>query len=799
MIPKEHTTRRQAQLPTEENDLSRRYLRMIEKWVRAGAHSFAEWPERPNCGHFLSGCHWYGLETIGPAFALAVASTSNEFDEKAANITRDQLQEMAIKAIRYLCFTHDTGPEDCVRPDAGWGDPRNFGTKWGERGGGFFRESQCGRTTAPLAAISLLLRDRIDAETWSMVARVQADYADRFGAMPPRSGVYANTQMEENAWTAEGLVAAHLFLENHPEAETWEALSRRWMFSTCAAPQDAWNEATLGDSTVRGLTRTALTTLPDYWAENHGMVHPSYTAAGVYFPIHTGCHLRLWGRDLPLELLWNRRRIYENLKIVTDGGGYPQPVQGMDWPYLPLVGNESTHAAASVFFDDGEAAALQLRGLRHAELRQEGNGGYLVNPEIAKKTRQRDRATAIGEVGIRNVAQLHLFHRLLGPGADPVPEDQLEDRLTGVRIFPHAGFVHHRHQRGQTSLSWRNAIMALPLTREGIYTIAPAAGTWLARPAVEDHPDSHSLRSVEIDDAGDSFAAALVVNRCQDALRQCVLFAGLPDGRTLSFERLVASRDLTLASLDQGFLRITNEHFPLLVPNCRGERILYGENGQTAYRGWIGTSEEEDIVDALGQPDWLNIDDRLGLRLIGSGRATYHNRHFFEAYQVLADDLFLSVAECPQDLCPGQEAGILAALLIPDQHHGETADTPFQLIRHGEDGVCLLTNGFLAAANFSDREMLCTFQIDATPKIQIFPNCSLSMSDGTPSYRIRIRRQAPLLLQACDQLEVEGTVQIDATPAGDIFVRNPGRNMARISSLSGKRRELDPDQCIHLD
>ncbi|MBT4504678.1 MAG: hypothetical protein HOC74_43540, partial [Gemmatimonadetes bacterium] len=381
------TTNRRARLPAEENDLSRRYLKMIEKWVRVGVDFFADWPERPNSGHFLSGCHWYGLETIGPAFALAVASTSNEFDGKTAGVSRDQLQEMAIKAVRYLCFTHDTGPEDCVRPDTGWGDPRNFGTKWGERGGGFFRESQCGRTTAPLTTICLLLRDRIDPETWSMVARVQADYADRFGSMPPRSGVYIDTQMEENGWTADGLVGAHLFLENHPETDAWEALSRRWMFSTCAAPQDAGNEAPLGDSTVRGLTHKTLTTLPDYWAENHGMVHPSYTAAGVYFSVHIGCRLRLLGRDLPPELLWNRQQIYENLKIVTDGGGYPQAVQGMDWPYLPSVGRESTHAAASVFFDDSEAATLQLRGLHHAELRQEGNGGYLVDPEIAKRTR----------------------------------------------------------------------------------------------------------------------------------------------------------------------------------------------------------------------------------------------------------------------------------------------------------------------------------------------------------------------------------------------------------------------------
>ncbi len=51
-----------------------------------------------------------------------------------------------------------------------------------------------------------------------MVAAMQTDYLERFSTMPPRNGIYIDTQMEENGWTAEGLVGAWLFLENHPLA-----------------------------------------------------------------------------------------------------------------------------------------------------------------------------------------------------------------------------------------------------------------------------------------------------------------------------------------------------------------------------------------------------------------------------------------------------------------------------------------------------------------------------------------------------------------------------------------------------
>ena len=58
MIRLEDTTDlRKAFLPDEENELSRRCLRMMEKWVHVGVEYFEEWPDRPNCGHFFGGCH----------------------------------------------------------------------------------------------------------------------------------------------------------------------------------------------------------------------------------------------------------------------------------------------------------------------------------------------------------------------------------------------------------------------------------------------------------------------------------------------------------------------------------------------------------------------------------------------------------------------------------------------------------------------------------------------------------------------------------------------------------------------
>ncbi len=775
-----------AHLPSDENDLSRRYLRMLENWIPIGVEYFTDWPNRPNCGHFFGGCHWYGNETNAPAEAFALASVSSEYNEKTVGVSRSDLREMAIKGLRYLCFTHDTGPDDCVRPATGLGRPENCSTKWGERGVGFFRESQCGSGVASMARICLLLRDHINEETWMMMARIHEDYAQRFGDMPPKSGIYVDTQMEENAWTSMGLTSCFLFLSRHENASDWEALTRRWMYSTCAAPQDAKDHGPVGDATARELAFKTFTALPDYWAKNHGMVHPNYTGSGVRSLLSVGSHYKLWGRDLPPELFWNRKRVYKNLKALTDGGGYAQAVQGMDWPYLPTVGAETPHAIAAVFFNDPDAAALQRRGLQKGELRMEGNNGRLFDSDLAMKAHGQQDPLIMRETNIRSIAHLYLFHRLFGPGPEPTPEDELEKHLAGVRTFPHAGFVHHRHGKGQTSFAWRNSIMALPLTREGIYTIAPCSDTWLGVPVVKDRPDSHRLKKANITEYDHSFAAAMVMDRCQESLRQQVLFASLPDGRVLSFERFVALENLILESLDQGFLRITNETFPLLAPNCRGVRTLYHPDGSTDYKGWHGDAESDDIIDALGRPSWLNIDDRLGIYFTGAGQAVYHNRHYYKPYRAIADDLTLSRQQEPKSLTAGDEAGRLSAMLTPEQSHRDTTSTHFHTLTGHEDSVALVAEGFLTVANFKPERQSCSFHLPRPNEITIYAGATVETKGEELRCTVTLKAQSACLLEAARTLRTEGDIRVDAVPGGATYVTNTENSDLQVQVTGGK-------------
>lgn len=789
MLHHEDTTDlREAFLPDTENEMSRRYLRMMEKWIPTGVEYFNTWPERPNCGHFFGGCHAYGLETIWPAKTFALASLASEYDQSVGGASQEELREMAIKAVRYLCFTHDTGPEDCVRPATGLGLSKHCNTKWGEKGTGFFRESQCGTVVATLGQICLLLRPHIDEETWMMVARIHEDYAERFADMPPKNGIYVDTQMEENMWTANGLIGCFLFLSGHEKAAEWEISARKWMFSTCSAPQDAKDHGAVGLSTAHQLSFKTFTALPDYWAENHGMVHPGYTASGVRSLFMGGVQHKLWGREIPPEIYWNRKRIYETMKPLTDGGGYPQAVQGMDWHYLPATGSDVTHAIASVFFDDEEAATLQRIGLRNSELRQDGNNGRLYDKEFAHKAHDQQDPMIIRETTIQHTCGSYLLHKVMGPGANPISEHDLSDRLKGVRTFHHGGFTHHRHPQGQTSFSWRNSIMAMPLTKEGIFTIGPCADTWLGKPEVTNAPESHRLKSVEITEYDEAFSALMIMDRCQESLRQYVLFSSLPDGRILSFEKFVAQRDLELLSLNQGFLRIINETFPLYAQenngNCRGSRVFYHNQGQTQNDGWLGEEESDDVISTFEGLDWVNIDDRMGIRFESDGQTVYNNRHFYKPYRAIGDDLTLSCTKAPKILSKNDLTGQLAALLIPEQGHDQTPDSNLIISTVEPDQVGLMTDGYLTVGNFSDALKMCQLDFPASSHIPIFGGTTLQIQPDRLTYLVQLQAQTSCILEQIHTLEVEGQIRVDTLQDGTLYVVNTGQTTASVRLLN---------------
>jgi len=791
-----------VQLPARENAMSRRYLAMLHGWIPLAMRYFKDWPVRPNCGHFFGGVHWYGQETAQTMTALAAAASSPEYDAARTGVSADELRGACLKGLRYLCFTHDTGPADCVRPAKGLGRPENAAAKWGERGKGFFRESQCGGTIGGMVRTAVFLRELLDDETWEMLATVAADYVARFENLPPRSGVYDNTQTEENSWTAHGLLCGALFLSRHPSAAAWEEHARRWMFCVTTRPEDRYDQGVLADGkTINGVCGRIYTTLPDGLAENHGFVHPSYMGSAIAGLGQMAFLYHLFGQTPPPHLFWRRQDSYDILKSMSDAVGAPHAVQGMDWPYSPH--QCLTHAFANVYLHDADAALLERRALACSERVLAAQGGRMVREDVAKYCHGPQDPAIMRERACALFASAYVAHRLDGEGQEPVSEEAFESRYRGVRVFPHGGTLFHRHARGQTAFSWRNHTMVLPLTRDGMTFVSPATDSLLAAVAVKDRPGSTTLVSMRIRESKESAVAALVQDVAQRSVRRQVLFAALPDGDCLLAERLVAREDIAVESVDQGFLRIRNDDVSWPDSGGRGRRRLFHAGGEETFLGFVSPSAADDVIFRLNDPGWVNVDDRLGLVFQGTGETIYHSRHYFDVFRALADDLFLSVQREPHEYREGERIAQLALRTCPGQTHGQTARSRLHVACPAEHVVCLATDGALAAANFGDQSFAGEVALpihERQPEIAIYPGTN-SIRKGEVRCHLCLGPGDALLRQAAGSISVPeagaADLLVDVTERGTAYVTNRGKSGVRLNIRIGDRVTdvaLGPDQ-----
>ncbi|MCM8757212.1 MAG: hypothetical protein NC823_01890, partial [Candidatus Omnitrophica bacterium] len=410
--PEQMTALTSPVLPAEETEKSRRYLHLFHRWLPTALAHYADWDGWPETGHFFGGAHFYGLETALPTLLAAVTLSSPEYNPVISGISRKKLIRICRRALRFLCVTHDTGPAGVVRPSPGLGRKENWGTKWGEKDRGFFPESQCGRTIAEMVLAALFLRAYLDEETWFRVGVVCEDYLARFGTMNPRSGVYADTQMEENGWTALGLVASSLLLEKHEMFPQWQENAKLWLFCTATCPQDMQNQGIFSGKPVNKLCACRFTTLPDFMVENHGFVHPTYTASAIIFSGMTAVIYRLFGRKEPDHTYWHRKEIYDSLKCLSNAQGFPMPIQGMDWPYFLFI-PPVLHGLACFLLQDREASWLEEKSLVIFEKIFAGNNYRFIKEEVAKNYSSIQDPLIVNEPYFANLTFSYLAGRLL--------------------------------------------------------------------------------------------------------------------------------------------------------------------------------------------------------------------------------------------------------------------------------------------------------------------------------------------------------------------------------------------------
>jgi hypothetical protein len=212
----------------------------------------------------------------------------------------------------------------------------------------------------------------------------------------------------------------------------------------------------------------------------------------------------------------------------------------------------------------------------------------------------------------------------------------------------------------------------------------------------------------------------------------------------------------------------------------------------------LGDSPDEDVIDQFNRPPWLNVDDRLGLRFVGPGETSYHNRHYHRPYHAIADDLVLSRLEGKLPLRAGQATAPLAALVAPEENHSDTAAKDLCVLSGPAHAACLAADDGLAAANFASEQCHCAFTRERPDLVPAYAGASVETKGKNLGVQILLHGRSARLLIAASMLRVEGDVRIDAAADCRIYVANCGTQPARVEIArgenAGRRQSLIPGE-----
>ena len=817
---------RPVRLPARVSDLwQERYLRPICRWLPRALATFQEWPERPNCGHFFGGNYWYGFDTAQPAFTLSVvyrAATELGFD---VGIAPQVLLKHAIGGIRYLGFTHATGPDGLVRAEGR--HPVVAGRKWGGADEPFFMASQTSTGVVGMCLAAWLLWEQLDDETRQLAVNVAEWYADAWsyerdapefirrldfwrGDRDPKVGTYGNTATEENAWTAWGVDFATCLLPGHPHEQRWRESADIWAANICMTPYDAdRNAQPLQGTTVKKWAAGA-TTHPDCTVENHGYINPGYASAGITFSGSMALQHALAGTEVPEVVLFNRQPVYDTLKRMAEADGVFNAGHGVSWKYLSHYEGALVHALMSVLFDDAHAACLERCCTARAleVMGSLGNGHlYVHRPETLWMTSTESLQDA--EFGaMAAYSRAFLLHWALGDGARPCTEDDFRSWQQGVHVFHNGGLALRKGSRATASFSWRSRPSVLVQPAEGSWAIASDPYSLSGRLSC-DPPweplygggDGMRHRAHGLKEDGESFAAVAEVERQGGRVIQTYALVVSDDEIAFFFDRTVAADETVVVEQRSGQVTVRNEDYARIPDLAPGRRTLHTAAG--AFTS-VSRAEGEDEWFRTEAGAWANLDDVIGYLVFGSKGLAYQAQRQHTRYLGAADHLFLSYSDERRQYVPGEVISSLAVAILPNRTSAETARRVGKVLRASSDDSvdALLTPDCLAVANFGHRPVVCEleFAAEGWEMLPLPEGCTVRW-DGRYRCRVALGKLSADWRPCRLRIAPEGAWQAMAAPTGELHLRSlSDRPLVLETEREGLRErvELAPGQMHEL-
>jgi len=205
----------------------------------------------------------------------------------------------------------------------------------------------------------------------------------------------------------------------------------------------------------------------------------------------------------------------------------------------------------------------------------------------------------------------YLMRRLFGPGADPLPDEQVDAALAAVHVCEPAAYAAHRTATTLSSFSWHTAahtsqVMGLTINLDRDTLMAPVpVGSMVGSLAVADGPeDLPRVVRHRVSPTEDGLGVVVELSRCEGAVTQHSAFHSLPDGTSVYLEERLANRALIVAAATCGNVAVYDD--------TRGP-YQYADRTYYAATGVLDPNSE-----TVFPGSWANVDGRLGLIALGA-------------------------------------------------------------------------------------------------------------------------------------------------------------------------------------
>ncbi|MFP4250877.1 MAG: hypothetical protein ACLFU7_14550 [Armatimonadota bacterium] len=590
------------------------FVRVLERWPQFAERYWWEDPERPDLGCFGTGYNNWGVQTNQKYLgAMAVLAAAPDLDEAAAGMSREQILDRALRALRFSIASHVSGDHHCAD-----------GTQWGHT---WISLLGVERMMHGVEAIDEQLTD----EDRAGLRRMFVSEADALLDLPITATKWAadgGNRPESNLWNGAFLARTARMYPDEDHVNLWTERGTRFLLNSISIEADADD-----DTIVAGKPLSEWHIGPQFF-DNYALDHHGYLNVGYMHicmsnmaMLHFACETAGWeppeglyhhGREL-----WDlmRRLLFADGRLCRIGGDSRQRYcycQDYLLPSLLLAGE---------LFGDEHAAELEVGALELIRREQEISGdGSFMSHRLARIERESPYYFTRLEADKAVVLSMNAYWRRALDIPTHRPEESFEESARGGWIEPEHGAVMHRSPRRIASWSWRAWArpqgLCLPpdsgdlaewdRNMAGLALPLGAAG----RAEVLDHEQTLFEGGFVTWGVMDDSAGAVLAEgwKFPSALEHRYAVAALPDERTMVvLEHCVAPFRCYLAEVRGLKLNVPNDVFNSM------HRTYASAGGSIRARG-------DDPASAIALDSrWACVDDTIGVvGVYGADGLTLH-------------------------------------------------------------------------------------------------------------------------------------------------------------------------------